>query len=185
MCRQPTAFFHTADSPCSHPRATVSEDNAALRQLAGKPAGARPDYRGRWCAVNGFRSYVDLYVKDKLDETGVALKVVNETVNDRWEVCLTMSEKGFQQVSFVNSIATTKRALLSVVWILPTVNQDHGGYPHGYPSPCTFKCSKIIMKTEGKRKRLSPQPDSPALCFTPAFPASVTLSFPQHGHPNA
>lgn len=58
--------------------------------------------------VNGFRSYVDLYVKDKLDETGVALKVVNESVNDRWEVCLTMSEKGFQQISFVNSIATTK-----------------------------------------------------------------------------
>lgn len=58
--------------------------------------------------VNGFRSYVDLYVKDKLDETGVPLKVVNETVNDRWEVCLTMSEKGFQQISFVNSIATTK-----------------------------------------------------------------------------
>lgn len=58
--------------------------------------------------INGFRSYVDLYVKDKLDETGVALKVVNETVNDRWEVCLTLSEKGFQQISFVNSIATTK-----------------------------------------------------------------------------
>ncbi|MGH0146354.1 UNVERIFIED_CONTAM: hypothetical protein FKN15_007789 [Acipenser sinensis] len=46
-----------------------------------------------------------------------------------------------------------QRALLSVVWILPTVNQDHGGYQHGYHSPCTFKCSKIIMKTEGKRKR--------------------------------
>lgn len=58
--------------------------------------------------VSGFRSYVDLYVKDKLDETGVALKVVNEVVNDRWEVCLTMSERGFQQISFVNSIATTK-----------------------------------------------------------------------------
>lgn len=47
-------------------------------------------------------------MKDKLDETGVALKVVNETVNERWEVCLTLSEKGFQQISFVNSIATTK-----------------------------------------------------------------------------
>ncbi|MGH0137068.1 UNVERIFIED_CONTAM: hypothetical protein FKN15_028238 [Acipenser sinensis] len=34
-------------------------------------------------------------------------------------------------------------------------------------------------------RRLSPQPGSPALCFTPAFPASVTLYFPQHGHPNA
>lgn len=60
--------------------------------------------------VNGFRSYVDLYVKDKLDETGVALKIVNEVANERWEVCLTMSEKGFQQISFVNSIATTKVA---------------------------------------------------------------------------
>ncbi|MGH0167870.1 UNVERIFIED_CONTAM: hypothetical protein FKN15_053478 [Acipenser sinensis] len=36
-----------------------------------------------------------------------------------------------------------------------------------------------------REERLSPQPGSPALCFTPAFPASVTLSFPQHGHPNA
>ncbi|MGH0169591.1 UNVERIFIED_CONTAM: hypothetical protein FKN15_057115 [Acipenser sinensis] len=52
MCRQLTAFFHTADSPCSHPRAAASEDNAALGQLTGKPAGARPDYRGCWCAVS-------------------------------------------------------------------------------------------------------------------------------------
>lgn len=58
--------------------------------------------------VTGFRSYVDLYVKDKVDEIGNALNVIHEIVNERWEVCLTMSEKGFQQVSFVNSIATTK-----------------------------------------------------------------------------
>lgn len=58
--------------------------------------------------VTGFRSYVDMYLKDKVDETGSPLTVVHESVNDRWEVCLTMSEKGFQQVSFVNSIATTK-----------------------------------------------------------------------------
>lgn len=58
--------------------------------------------------VTGFRSYVDLYVKDKVDEIGNTLSVVHEIVNERWEVCLTMSEKGFQQVSFVNSIATTK-----------------------------------------------------------------------------
>ncbi|MGH0121793.1 UNVERIFIED_CONTAM: hypothetical protein FKN15_068779 [Acipenser sinensis] len=36
---------------CSHPRVTASEDNAALGQLTGKPVGARPDYRGRWCTV--------------------------------------------------------------------------------------------------------------------------------------
>ncbi|MGH0134070.1 UNVERIFIED_CONTAM: hypothetical protein FKN15_054467 [Acipenser sinensis] len=33
------------------PSATASEDNAALGQFTGKHAGARPDYRGRWCAV--------------------------------------------------------------------------------------------------------------------------------------
>ncbi|XP_039593428.1 DNA topoisomerase 2-beta [Polypterus senegalus] len=76
--------------------------------VAGSCKGIKVILNGKKLPVNSFRSYVDLYVKDKLDETGVALKVVNEAVNDRWEVCLTMSEKGFQQISFVNSIATTK-----------------------------------------------------------------------------
>ncbi|XP_067266976.1 DNA topoisomerase 2-beta isoform X2 [Chanodichthys erythropterus] len=76
--------------------------------VAGSCRGIKVMLNGKKLPVNGFRSYVDLYVKDKLDETGVTLKVVNETVNERWEVCLTMSEKGFQQISFVNSIATTK-----------------------------------------------------------------------------
>ncbi|XP_076865882.1 DNA topoisomerase 2-beta isoform X2 [Brachyhypopomus gauderio] len=76
--------------------------------VAGSCRGVKVLLNGKKLPVNGFRSYVDLYVKDKLDETGVALKVVNESVNERWEVCLTMSEKGFQQISFVNSIATTK-----------------------------------------------------------------------------
>nr|XP_019946171.1 PREDICTED: DNA topoisomerase 2-beta isoform X1 [Paralichthys olivaceus] len=76
--------------------------------IAGSCRGVKVTLNGKKLPITGFRSYVDLYVKDKLDETGVALKVVNETVNDRWEVCLTMSEKGFQQISFVNSIATTK-----------------------------------------------------------------------------
>ncbi|KAK3525400.1 hypothetical protein QTP86_031526, partial [Hemibagrus guttatus] len=76
--------------------------------IAGSCKGVKVILNGKKLPVNSFRSYVDLYVKDKLDETGVALKVVNESVNERWEVCLTMSEKGFQQISFVNSIATTK-----------------------------------------------------------------------------
>ncbi|KAK5855488.1 hypothetical protein PBY51_005586 [Eleginops maclovinus] len=76
--------------------------------IAGSCRGVKVTLNGKKLPITGFRSYVDLYVKDKLDETGVALKVVNETVNDRWEVCLTLSEKGFQQIGFVNSIATTK-----------------------------------------------------------------------------
>ena len=49
-----------------------------------------------------------MYVKGKMDEADQPLKVVSEAVNDRWEVALALSDKGFQQVSFVNSIATTK-----------------------------------------------------------------------------
>ncbi|XP_014248287.1 DNA topoisomerase 2 [Cimex lectularius] len=58
--------------------------------------------------IKNFKDYIDLYIKNKDDDMGNQLKVVYENVNDRWEVALTTSEKGFQQVSFVNSIATTK-----------------------------------------------------------------------------
>uniref|UniRef100_A0A673I4E2 DNA topoisomerase 2 n=1 Tax=Sinocyclocheilus rhinocerous TaxID=307959 RepID=A0A673I4E2_9TELE len=92
--------------------------------VAGSCRGVKVMLNGKKLPVNGFRSFVDLYVKDKLDETGVALKVVNETVNERWEVCLTMSEKGFQQISFVNSIATTK---VSETLLLITVIGDGSG----------------------------------------------------------
>ncbi|XP_066443442.1 DNA topoisomerase 2-alpha [Eleutherodactylus coqui] len=76
--------------------------------VAGAAKGVKVFLNGKRLPVTGFRSYVDLYLKGKVDETGNSLKVIHEVVNDRWEVCLTMSEKGFQQISFVNSIATTK-----------------------------------------------------------------------------
>lgn len=59
--------------------------------------------------VSNFKDYINLYVKDKVDDNNMPLKVVHEEVNPRWEVAVCLSsEKGFQQVSFVNSIATTK-----------------------------------------------------------------------------
>ncbi|XP_067824939.1 DNA topoisomerase 2-alpha isoform X2 [Heptranchias perlo] len=76
--------------------------------IAGTCKGVKVFLNGKKLPVSGFRSYVDLYIKDKVDETGSPLKVVHEAVNERWEVCVTMSEKGFQQISFANSIATTK-----------------------------------------------------------------------------
>nr|DBA22322.1 TPA: hypothetical protein GDO54_013360 [Pyxicephalus adspersus] len=92
---------------------TLDKDILALMSrraydVAGSSKGVKVFLNGKRLPVTGFRSYVDLYIKDKVDETGNALKIVHEFVSDRWEVCLTMSEKGFQQVSFVNSIATTK-----------------------------------------------------------------------------
>ncbi|XP_010770504.1 DNA topoisomerase 2-alpha [Notothenia coriiceps] len=92
---------------------TLDKDTVALMtrrayDIAGASKGVRVVLNGKKIPLTGFRSYVDMYLKDKLDEVGNPLTVVHEIVNDRWEVCLTMSEKGFQQVSFTNSIATTK-----------------------------------------------------------------------------
>ena len=50
---------------------------------------------------------------------GAPLKIIYEQVNPRWEVAVCLSaEKGFQQVSFVNSIATTKVSHLHVIALL-------------------------------------------------------------------
>ena len=55
---------------------------------------------------------MELYLKDgdndSEDESEGKRKIVHEKVNARWEVAVTVSNKGFQQASFVNSIATTK-----------------------------------------------------------------------------
>lgn len=50
-----------------------------------------------------------------MDDNDQPLKIVHEVVSDRWEVALALSEKGFQQVSFVNSVATTKVDLFCVI----------------------------------------------------------------------
>ncbi|XP_028287609.1 DNA topoisomerase 2-alpha isoform X2 [Parambassis ranga] len=91
----------------------LDKDTVALMtrrayDIAGSTKGVHVFFNGKRLPVTGFRSYVDMYLKDKVSELGSPLTVIHEIVNERWEVCLTMSEKGFQQVSFVNSIATTK-----------------------------------------------------------------------------
>lgn len=58
--------------------------------------------------IKTFKDYIDLYVKNKRDGDDNPLKIVHEKVNPRWEVAVTVSDQGFQQISFVNSIATTK-----------------------------------------------------------------------------
>ncbi|CAG9794048.1 unnamed protein product [Diatraea saccharalis] len=76
--------------------------------VAASSHGVKVYLNGERIKINKFKDYVDLYIKGKEDENGQPLKVVYEKVSDRWEVALTLSNHGFQQVSFVNSIATTK-----------------------------------------------------------------------------
>lgn len=60
--------------------------------------------------VKNFKEYADLYLKDRNDMDKSPL--IYEKVHDRWEIAISLSEKGFQQVSFVNSIATYKASFV-------------------------------------------------------------------------
>ncbi|CAA7041898.1 unnamed protein product [Microthlaspi erraticum] len=58
--------------------------------------------------VKSFSDYVNLYLSAANKSRPEPLPRMVEKVNDRWEVCVSLSEGQFQQVSFVNSIATIK-----------------------------------------------------------------------------
>lgn len=76
--------------------------------IAASSRGVSVFLNGTKLSIKNFKDYIDLYIKDKMDDSGNPYKVIYENVSDRWEVAITISERGFQQVSFVNSIATTK-----------------------------------------------------------------------------
>lgn len=73
---------------------------------------------GKRLPVKAFKDYVELYTKGKEDDAGNPVKIIYENVNERWEVAVAMSDNDFQQVSFVNSIATTKVVRLKLTQIL-------------------------------------------------------------------
>lgn len=76
--------------------------------VAASSRGVKVFLNGHKIQIKSFKDYVDLYIKGKEDDIGNPLKVVYENCGPRWEVAVTLSDKGFQQMSFVNSIATTK-----------------------------------------------------------------------------
>lgn len=76
--------------------------------VAASSRGVSVILNGTKLPVKGFKDYIDLFIRKSDDESGQPLKISYENVNERWEVALALSDKGFQQVSFVNSIATTK-----------------------------------------------------------------------------
>uniref|UniRef100_A0A182MCQ8 DNA topoisomerase 2 n=1 Tax=Anopheles culicifacies TaxID=139723 RepID=A0A182MCQ8_9DIPT len=76
--------------------------------VAASTRGVTVFLNGERVPVKTFKDYIDLFLKDATDDVGGQVKVCYESVNERWEVAVAISERGFQQVSFVNSIATTK-----------------------------------------------------------------------------
>ncbi|GBM04506.1 DNA topoisomerase 2-alpha [Araneus ventricosus] len=76
--------------------------------IAGCARGVKVILNDKRLPVKTFKDYIGLYLTNKTDDNGDPLKIVHEVASERWEIAVTMSNSGYQHVSFVNSIATTK-----------------------------------------------------------------------------
>ena len=76
--------------------------------VAASSRGVKVYLNGTKVPVKNFKDYIDFYIKGREDDIGNPLKIAYENCGPRWEVAITLSDKGFQQMSFVNSIATIK-----------------------------------------------------------------------------
>ncbi|KYQ90029.1 DNA topoisomerase II [Tieghemostelium lacteum] len=75
--------------------------------IAGTNAGLKVSYNGKNISFSSFEKYIELYIDNNDEENPI--KVHYEKVSDRWEIAIALSTEGqFNQVSFVNSICTTK-----------------------------------------------------------------------------
>ena len=78
--------------------------------LAGTVKGVKVFLNGeRISKIKNFKQYCEMYVKALREEAGGDEKteIIHQVINDRWEIAFGISNGQFQQVSFVNSIATT------------------------------------------------------------------------------
>jgi len=95
----------------------LDDDHAALftrrvYDLCGTLQGVKVYLNGSRLAVKDFKKYIELYTKAIKKERGEEAKndaseIITEKHGDRWEIGFAVSDGSFQQVSFVNSIATT------------------------------------------------------------------------------
>lgn len=99
----------------------IDDDTAALLMkrvydMAGSVKDVKVWLNDDRLKVKGFKAYVDMYlssVAEQAAENGVGSvtskpTVVYEKINSRWEIAFALSEGTFQQISFANSISTTK-----------------------------------------------------------------------------
>ncbi|WJX39561.1 DNA topoisomerase 2 [Trifolium repens] len=63
---------------------------------------------GTLIRFKSFRDYADLFLKCAEKSKSTPLPRIHAKVGERWEICVSLSDGQFQQVSFVNSIATIK-----------------------------------------------------------------------------
>ncbi len=95
--------------------AELTDDMVALMQkrvydIAGCNPTLKVFLNGQRLAVKSFKDYIMLYPlksANPLDDEGPKLIFLDSDGNERWQVCVTVADGEFQQVSFVNSISTT------------------------------------------------------------------------------
>ena len=80
--------------------------------LAGTSRGVKVYLNGERLKVNSFKKYMEMYTKAIKRERGEEAvndtsEIITESPEARWEIGFAVSDGTFQQVSFVNSIATT------------------------------------------------------------------------------
>ncbi|KAJ4785264.1 DNA topoisomerase 2 [Rhynchospora pubera] len=92
----------------------LEEDVVALMKkrvvdLAGTLGkSVKVELNGQRVPVKSFSDYINLYLRSASKSSPEPLPMITEKVNDRWEVAVSLSDGQFQQVSFVNGIATIK-----------------------------------------------------------------------------
>lgn len=99
----------------------IDDDTVALLKkrvydMAGTVKDVKVFLNDERLKIKGFKSYVDMYLNSAAAEAAeasggaaqVKATMIYEAVGKRWEVAFAVSEGSFQQVSFANSIATTK-----------------------------------------------------------------------------
>ena len=91
----------------------LDDDTVALLarrayDIAASTPGIKVYLNDKRLPVNKFEDYCKLYLHNNNGESDEPIKLIYEKPNERWEIAIACSDMGFQQVSFVNSIATTK-----------------------------------------------------------------------------
>lgn len=80
--------------------------------MAGCSHDVKVYLNGERIKIRNFKHYVEMYANAIARESGTVESeskptIIYEKINDRWEIAFSLSDGGFNQVSFVNSIATT------------------------------------------------------------------------------
>ncbi|KAG0090216.1 DNA topoisomerase 2 [Podila epicladia] len=72
--------------------------------MAGCVKGVKVFLNGERIKIKSFKEYIDMYMPEGEERP----KLIFDSPNDRWEIACVPSDGQFQQVSFVNSISTSK-----------------------------------------------------------------------------